>query len=210
MKILNKEVLLNLFTKFIQKKGKYTKSKKLLLNISYKLRYMNILKYNFVLIIEYIIYKLNLPITTIKDKIHTFKYYFLIISLLKYIKKFIFIPFLKSIRKNKKLPFTYSFILEFINILKNNSQLIEYKKNTIDVFCDSNATAKTFKDKNFLNNKLTNNFVYANTKLKYIHRYNYNKKFINNIKFYNINIYNKYIKSINNINLNKKNNLQFI
>ncbi|GIX66451.1 hypothetical protein BcabD6B2_58880 (apicoplast) [Babesia caballi] len=91
--ILNSEIILNSFIKFVQKKGKYTKAKKVIISINEKLNSNFLLNINFLSILEHIIYKLLLPIIMINNKIHQSKYYFIVISVFKYIKKFIFSPF---------------------------------------------------------------------------------------------------------------------
>nr|YP_009170363.1 ribosomal protein S7 [Babesia orientalis]ALE29363.1 ribosomal protein S7 [Babesia orientalis] len=192
---LKKELILNLFTNFIQKKGKHTQAKKLLVNISSKIREMSGLKLSFVSILEYIIYKLNLPLIMITNKLDQFKYYFLVMSTIKYIKKFIFAFFLKLVRAKNKLPFRYNFIIELYNILKDVSPLTDHKNNVLNVFEDTNSYIKTNINDKYKNLIIRNNFMYVNYKLKYLNRY------INNNNFYS------YVKNYTNINkTNSKNN----
>ncbi|GFE55955.1 permease, putative (apicoplast) [Babesia ovis] len=171
---IKKELILNLFNKFVQQKGKYTKSKTLLINIGDKISYMSLLSTGFMSVLEYIIYKLNLPLIMITNKLDQSKYYFLVMSSIKYIKKFIFNPFLKSIRSKKKLPFIFNFIVEFNNILKENSSLVDHKENVLNIFEDTNAYIRTKKINSLTNSTMCSNFMYVNYKLKYVRRNLYN------------------------------------
>ncbi|EDO05083.1 hypothetical protein BBOV_VI_pgp13 (apicoplast) [Babesia bovis T2Bo] len=185
-KIMKKELILTLFSKFVQKQGKYTKSKKLIINISDSLSLISSLDINFTSILEYMIYKLNLPIIMIDNKVHKLKYYFLVMAPLKYIKKYIYSYFLKAVNSKKKLPFKHNFILELNNVLNDSSSVVEYKEEVLGVFEDTNASVRTNKTKNLKTCEISNNFMYANLKLKHVNRRYNNKNYYKLIKQYGL------------------------
>nr|QKG04105.1 ribosomal protein S7 [Babesia gibsoni] len=182
----NNELILNLFIKFIQKHGEYLKSKKLIINLNNIIKYKLLLNINFTIIIEYIIKKLILPIIMC-NKIGEAKYYFLIISLFKYIKKFIFIPLLKLIRNKKKLPFIYKFLNELINLFLNKNKLIIHKKNIITIFNNTNANIDDKKIINFKNILIKDDYLYLYKKFKYFYDLKNIINTQNNIKYFYIN-----------------------
>nr|QAX27099.1 ribosomal protein S7 [Babesia motasi] len=199
-KNLSKELLLTLFSKFIQKQGKSIKSKKLVINISNNINSKMVINSNFISILKYIIYKLFLPMAMIKNQKTETKYYFLVVSLLKYIKKFVFSPFVKSVKGHKKFPFIYSFLEELKKILKTDSTLVDHKEEVIDVFMDTSSNVQINKDlksiKPHINTNTTS--MYKSHKLKYSKRYVQYTRIFDNINLNNIHYYNLINKNIKN------------
>nr|APQ42918.1 ribosomal protein S7 [Babesia sp. Lintan]QAX27037.1 ribosomal protein S7 [Babesia motasi]QAX27068.1 ribosomal protein S7 [Babesia motasi] len=186
-KKLSKELLLNLFSNFIQKQGKSIKAKKLIINISNSIDSKLFINSNFISILEYIIYKLFLPMSMIKNQKNETKYYFLVVSLLKYIKKFVFSPFIQSVKGHKKFPFIYNFLAELQKILKTESTLLEHKDEVIDVFMDTSSNIQLNKYvKSNKNNTVYKHAIYTSYKLKYSKRYIYYTRIFDNIKLNNV------------------------
>nr|AXX76199.1 ribosomal protein S7 [Babesia duncani] len=183
--MLLKEFILNKFTKLVQKKGKYTIAKKVLINSSLNLYEYN--NYFFINVLEYIVKELILPIKDLSTK----KFYKIKFLPINYIKSILIslLSLLRSIKNlkkilTKKIKKKYSIDAYIVNELKNflendDNKLYENKNELSNSF----LTTKLYDNNIFYNCTKNTKLNKSNLKLIFIKKNNLKLTYISsNIK----------------------------